>query len=66
VSPSDALNFKMKADAIPFMIEGTTADPKFVPDVKGMAGSLLKGVVGDKNANNPLSGVSGMFKKKPK
>jgi AsmA protein len=66
VSPSDALNFKMKADAIPFMIEGTTADPKFVPDVKGMAGSLLKGALGDKNANNPLSGVSGMFKKKPK
>jgi AsmA protein len=66
VSPSDALNFKMKADAIPFMIEGTTADPKFVPDVKGMAGSLLKNALGDKNANNPLSGVSGMFKKKPK
>jgi AsmA protein len=66
VSPSDALDFKMKADVIPFLIEGTTADPKFVPDVKGMAGGLLKNALGDKNGNNPLSGVSGMFKKKPK
>jgi AsmA protein len=66
VSPSDALAFKMKADAIPFMIEGTTADPKFVPDVKGMAGGLLKDAMGGKNGSNPLSGVSGMFKKKPK
>jgi AsmA protein len=66
VSPSDALDFKMKADVIPFLIEGTTADPKFVPDVKGMAGGLLKNALGDKNGTNPLSGVSGMFKKKPK
>jgi AsmA protein len=64
VSPSNALAFKMKADAIPFLIEGTTADPKFVPDVKGMAGSLINGALGDKNSQNPLSGVSGMFKKK--
>jgi len=36
VSASNALDFKMKADAIPFLIQGTTADPKFVPDMKGM------------------------------
>jgi AsmA protein len=66
VSASNALDFKMKADAIPFAIEGTTADPKFVPDVKGMATGLLKGV-GDKNGlTSPINGVSGMFKKKPK
>ncbi len=66
VSASNALDFKMKADNIPFLIEGTTADPKFVPDVKGMATGLLKGV-GDKNGlESPLNGVSGMFKKKPK
>jgi AsmA protein len=65
VSASNALDFKMKADSIPFLVGGTTADPKFVPDLKGMAGSLLKGL-GDKNGrNNPLGGVSGMFKKKP-
>jgi AsmA protein len=66
VSPSNALDFKMKADSIPFTIQGTTADPKFAPDVKGMAGSLLKGALGDKNGENPLGGVTGMFKKKPK
>ncbi len=65
VSASNSLDFKMKADNIPFLIEGTTADPKFVPDVKGMATGLLKGV-GDKNGlTSPISGVSGMFKKKP-
>jgi AsmA protein len=67
VSPSNALDFKMKADNIPFTISGTTADPKFAPDVKGMAGSLLKNALGDKSGqNNPLSGLGGMFKKKPK
>ena len=67
VSPSNALNFKMKADNIPFLIEGTTANPKFLPDVKGMAGSMLNDALSGKpGQNNPLSGVSGMFKKKPK
>jgi AsmA protein len=67
VSPSNALDFKMKADNIPFLIQGTTSDPKFVPDVKGMAGSLMQNALtGNKNGQkNPLSGVSGMFKKKP-
>jgi AsmA protein len=66
VSPSNALDFKMKADNIPFMIEGTTSDPKFLPDVKGMAGSLMQNALGGKaGQKNPLSGVSGMFKKKP-
>jgi AsmA protein len=31
---------------IPFMIEGTTADPKFVPDVGGVAASMLKSQLG--------------------
>jgi hypothetical protein len=56
----------MKADNIPFMIEGTTSDPKFLPDVKGMAGSLMQNaLVGKAGQKNPLGGVSGMFKKKP-
>jgi AsmA protein len=67
VSPSNALDFKMKADNIPFMIEGTTSDPKFLPDVKGMAGSLMQNALGGNKPGqkNPLGGVSGMFKKKP-
>jgi len=64
VSASNALDFKMKGDGIPFSIEGTTADPKFVPDVKGMATGLLKDAMGDKNGKNPLSGATGLFKKK--
>jgi AsmA protein len=74
VSPSNALAFKMNADVaglgVPFSVEGTTADPKFVPDVKGMATGLLKNALGGQGkpgAQNPLSGLSGLFnKKKPK
>ncbi|HKI00259.1 MAG TPA: AsmA family protein [Candidatus Sulfotelmatobacter sp.] len=72
VSPANELAFKMKADlagmGIPFGVEGTTSDPKFVPDVKGMATGLLKGVLGGKSGagqNNPLGGLTGLFKKKP-
>ena len=64
VSASNALDFKMKGDGIPFAIQGTTADPKFIPDVKGMATGLVKGALGDKSGKNPLSEASGLFKKK--
>ncbi|MFN8006101.1 MAG: AsmA family protein [Terriglobia bacterium] len=55
------------SSGIPFMIEGTTADPKFVPDVKGMAGSAAKEAI--KGQINPQSdtlkkGVGGFFKKR--
>jgi AsmA protein len=69
VSPSNALDFKMKADNIPFLVQGTTSSPKFIPDVKGMAGGLLNNALsGNKSGqSNPLSGLSGMLnKKKPK
>ncbi len=73
VSPTNELAFKMNAAVsglgIPFAIQGTTADPKFVPDVKGMATGLLQGVLKGQgnNQQNPLSGLSGLFgKKKPK
>ena len=32
---------------IPFAIEGTTSDPKFIPDVTGLATSLAKGQLGN-------------------
>lgn len=35
-----------KTTTIPFLINGTTADPKFVPDVGGIASSLLKSQLG--------------------
>ncbi len=50
---------------IPVNITGTTSNPTFLPDMKGMANSQLKGLMnGDKS--NPLGGLSGLFgKKKP-
>jgi AsmA protein len=67
VSPANELAFKMNAAlagmGIPFSVEGTTADPKFVPDVKGMAKGMLKGLGGA--GDKPASSVMGLFKKKP-
>jgi len=54
--------------AIPFTIQGTTSNPTFMPDVKGMVNSQIKGLLnpGAGGQNNPLSGLSGLFgKKKP-
>jgi AsmA protein len=52
--------------AIPFTIQGTTSNPSFVPDLKGMAGSQLKGLLQGNDKNNPLGGLTGLFgKKKP-
>ena len=53
-----------KGGSIPFTIAGTTSDPKFVPDIKGLAGGLLgnlgKGSAGGKN---PVQNLMGIFKK---
>jgi AsmA protein len=61
-----------KGGAIPFFIQGTTSDPKFIPDVKGMAsgvaGGMLQQALQGNKANpgqaNPLGGLTGLFKKK--
>jgi AsmA protein len=49
ISASGALNFDMNADlnagqgnGVPFAIEGTTADPKFVPNVRAIAGNAAQ------------------------
>jgi hypothetical protein len=65
---------------IPFQIKGTTADPKFIPDVGGVAASMLKSQLGclgggsqakaspqqqqPPNPNNPVDAIGGLFKKK--
>jgi AsmA protein len=61
---------------IPFQIHGTTADPKFVPDVGGIAASLLRTQLGcaaassgtsqsqQQNPNDAIDAISGLFKKK--
>jgi len=61
---------------VPFRIEGNTSDPKFVPDVGGVAAGMLKtqlgcagssvtGVTGAKglNPSNAASSIGGLFKK---
>ncbi len=76
VSPSNELAFKMKADVggmgVPFGIGGTTSDPKFTPDVKGIATGLLQGYLNNQGKGNnqqqqnPINNVIGLFgKKKP-
>jgi len=52
-----------KGGSIPFFIQGTTADPKFVPDVKGMLSNQLGGVKGN-NPSNLVNGITGLFGKK--
>jgi AsmA protein len=72
VSPANELAFKLNAavgglGTIPVMVTGTTSDPKFTPDMKGMATGLLKGLSnGTAGQQNPVNNVMGLFKKKPK
>ena len=65
---------------VPFMIKGTTSDPKFVPDVGGLAAGMLKSQLGcagglagatgkavpgvPKDAEGALGQLGGLFKKK--
>jgi AsmA protein len=68
-----------KGATIPFQIHGTTADPKFVPDISGTAASLLQSQLGcaggtaapkgnlQQQTQNPadaINALGGLFKKK--
>lgn len=67
-----------KTTAIPFLVKGTTADPKFTPDVGGIAASLFKsqlgcaggllggvpGASGQQNPADAINALGGLFKKK--
>ncbi len=68
-----------KGATIPFQIHGTTADPKFVPDIGGTAASLLESELGCAGAAAPgatkaqgqgqtpadaINALGGLFKKK--
>ena len=60
-----------KAGSIPFFIQGTASNPKFVPDVKGMLGSQLGNrlgsqVPGGQNGQNVVNSITGLFGKKKK
>jgi AsmA protein len=65
---------------LPFQIKGTTKDPQFIPDVGGVATSMLKSQLScvgggsqakaspqqqqQQNPNNPIDALGGLFKKK--
>lgn len=60
---------------IPFLIQGTMSDPKFIPDVGGLAEELLKSQLGSTGATftgtqqqdqNPVGALEDLFKKKKK
>jgi AsmA protein len=60
-----------KGANVPFFIQGTASNPKFVPDVKGMIGSQLGNklgsqVPGGQNGQNVVNSITGLFGKKKK
>jgi AsmA protein len=83
ISPTNTLDFKMRANlhtggvlnilnpsgstSIPFSIQGTSADPKFVPDIKGMVGGIaeqrLKPLT-NTDIGKEATGIIDLFKKK--
>jgi AsmA protein len=76
VSSASALaGLSGKGASVPFFIQGTASDPKFVPDVKGMlSGGLGKGlgkslgsqVPGGQNTQGVVNAIGGLFGKKKK
>ena len=58
-----------KGGSIPFFIRGTTSNPSFVPDVKGMLSNEFKlpgAGNGQTPQNNVVNSISGLFGKKKK
>lgn len=60
---------------VPFQVQGTMSDPKFVPDVGGLAAGMFKsqlgclgnaasGVTKSQKASSVVNGVTGLFGKK--
>jgi AsmA protein len=80
ISPSHALDFKMRAtpgisalanltgsSSIPFMIQGTAANPQVIPDVSGIVNDKIQSLTGGKvpvDAGGLLQGLFGGRKKK--
>ena len=61
--------------SVPFQIQGTTAEPKFIPDVGGLAAGMFKSLAcsgastdsaakPQQNLNSTVDALSGLFKKK--
>jgi AsmA protein len=70
-SVSQLAGLSGKSANIPFFVQGTASNPKFVPDVKGMLGSQLGNTLGSqvpggKNGQNVVNSITGLFGKKKK
>ncbi len=61
--------------AIPFLIRGTTSNPKFLPDVEGLATEILRSQIGtagsstagsQQQSGNPLGALGDLLQKKKK
>jgi hypothetical protein len=78
VSPTNMLDFKMRAKLkaggifsamasnVPFSIQGPAAQPKFIPDIKGVAAESMKSIAKDpQKAEKAAEGIINMFRKKP-
>jgi AsmA protein len=56
-----------KGNGIPFLIQGTTSNPVFLPDVRGMVGGLAKGLPNTPPTQQDIGGViQGLLGKKKK
>ena len=83
VSPAHALDFKMRiklhtgalldfvnasgTTSVPFFIQGTSSQPKFVPDVKGLVGGIVQQKLGpltNTDIGKQATGIMDLFKKK--
>jgi len=83
ISPANALDFKMRANlhtgavlnilnpsgqtSVPFSIQGTSAQPKFVPDIKGMVGGIAAQrlqPLTNTDIGKEATGILDLFKKK--
>ena len=62
---------------VPFLIQGTTSDPRFIPDVGGLAAGMLKSQLGcsgsaasgatkGQNPAGAVQGITSLFGKKKK
>jgi len=66
---------KSRSQRIPFLVEGTTSDPRFVPDLSGLVIPTLLNELGNlkvpgsgsgqhESSGNPLRAIKDLFKKK--
>ena len=61
IAPKGDLDFKMMANAIPFLVQGTTTNPTFRPDAGRTVASLLRN---PESAKAAVSKIGGFFSRK--